>query len=76
MAAAALVFTHELRQPLLMRVRVRVRVRVRAMARPCAKAQPHLNGPARHAQPPRVLEGVEEGPLPQLSLEATLPPEG
>jgi hypothetical protein len=53
-----------------------VRVRVRAMARPCAKAQPHLNGPARHAQPPRVLEGVEEGPLPQLSLEATLPPEG
>ena len=30
MAAAALVFTHELRQPLLMRVRVRVRVRVRA----------------------------------------------
>ena len=33
MAAAALVFTHELRQPLLMRVRVRVRVRAKLTVR-------------------------------------------
>ena len=33
MAAAALVFTHELRQPLLMRVRVRVRAKLTVRVR-------------------------------------------